>query len=185
MVRSAHTPFTSPSPPTVPVPLVAGILVTDPALFDTLRPELESRFSTIVRVTDWFAFPETHYYREGMGPNLHKRFVAFEEGILPGELVPVKRAAMAMEAAHRVGTRRRVNIDPGYLCESKLVLATVKDFAHRIYLGDGIFGDVHLIWSQGRFHPQPWTYPDYHRPDVLTFFAAVRSAYRSRRGAGL
>ncbi len=71
--------------------------------------------------------------------------------------------------------RRRVNLDPGYLIASKLVLATTKDFAHRIYLGQGIYGEVTLNYRRGQgWQPHPWTYADYRSPLALEFFALVR-----------
>ncbi|HNY92028.1 MAG TPA: DUF4416 family protein, partial [bacterium] len=73
--------------------------------------------------------------------------------------------------------RRRVNLDPGYSEAAKLVLATTKNFGHRIYLGQGIYGDVQLFWRKGRFQSNPWTYPDYLEAKSLEFFSALRQDY--------
>ena len=70
-----------------------------------------------------------------------------------------------------------VNLDPGYISEVKLVLATTKNYAHRIYLRDGIYGDVHLSFTQNSFQVQPWTYPDYQQKAVIEFFNLVRQNY--------
>ena len=70
---------------------------------------------------------------------------------------------------------RVANIDPGYLEPSKLVLYSTKNFSHRIYVGNGIFAEVTLIYEHGDFKFLPWTYPDYMwRPNV-DFLKSVRA----------
>jgi hypothetical protein len=71
--------------------------------------------------------------------------------------------------------RRRINLDPGYLEPSKLVLFSTKNFSHRIYCGDGIFGEVTLIYERGKFKILPWTYPDYYWAESLKFLMAMRN----------
>ncbi|MCH6545716.1 MAG: DUF4416 family protein, partial [Deltaproteobacteria bacterium] len=53
---------------------------------------------------------------------------------------------------------RQVNIDPGYLAASKMVLATTKDASHRIYLGSGIYGEAALMFRHTA-HFSPMTIP--------------------------
>ena len=67
-----------------------------------------------------------------------------------------------------------VNIDPGYVTLSKLVLATTKDYSHRIYIGKGIYGEVTLQYTKGTFTPFPHTYPDYQTRIAIEFFNQVR-----------
>jgi hypothetical protein len=76
-----------------------------------------------------------------------------------------------------VAGRRRVDVDPGYLTRTKLVLATTKDYAHRVYLGRGIYAEVTLSYRQGAFHPWPWTYPDYASPEYAPQLEAMRRLY--------
>ena len=79
--------------------------------------------------------------------------------------------------------RRRVNLDPGYVDQAKLVLATTKDRQHRLYLGRGIYGEVTLRFTGGRFEPWEWTYPDYRTPEYRVFFETVRRRYRQQLAA--
>ena len=72
---------------------------------------------------------------------------------------------------------RSVNIDPGYLDRMRLVLATTKDCSHRIYLGQGIYGDIELMYRSGSFVSLEWTYPDYRAELAIEFFNKVRSVY--------
>ncbi|HYB19437.1 MAG TPA: DUF4416 family protein, partial [Thermodesulfobacteriota bacterium] len=72
---------------------------------------------------------------------------------------------------------RRVNIDPGHLAAAKFILATGKDYSHRIYLGEGIYGDLTLIFQKGTFSPLPWTYPDYASEPLLGIINLLRRRY--------
>ncbi|MDQ7780666.1 MAG: DUF4416 family protein [Planctomycetota bacterium] len=78
-------------------------------------------------------------------------------------------------------TGRRINLDPGYVTQAKVVLATAKDFSHRIYLRDGIYAEVTLKYGKGTFHPWPWTFPDYRQESYISFFNAMRAALKSAR----
>jgi hypothetical protein len=73
--------------------------------------------------------------------------------------------------------RRRVNIDPGYMLRERFVLASGKNFSHRIYIGEGIYADLTLIYQKGSFKKLPWTYPDYSDNGMLKFLEKVRNKY--------
>jgi hypothetical protein len=81
------------------------------------------------------------------------------------------------QTASKRPVSRSVNIDPGYLDRTKLVLATTKDSSHRIYLGQGIYGDIELMYRSGSFVSLEWTYPDYREAFAIEFFNKVRNAY--------
>jgi hypothetical protein len=82
-----------------------------------------------------------------------------------------------MENRWRTATGRRVNIDPGYIAATKLVLASTKDAAHRVYLSDGIYAEATLQFARGSFQPCTYTYRDYAAAEVIAFFNAVRRDY--------
>lgn len=160
-----------------PVRLICGL---------TFRPEIEQEtvlssfdeqwgaVDTVSPVFDFSAF--TGYYEKEMGPNLLKCFAGFIPSVDPGRLPAIKHRAQGIENKWSAGGKRRVNLDPGYVTGSKLVLASTKDFAHRIFLADGIYGDLQLQYRHGRFRPQAWTFPDYQSETALKFFHEVRSA---------
>lgn len=129
-----------------------------------------------------FTFIHTRYYEPEMGSDLSKIFYAFADLMDPADLVSLKRYSNHIEERLSVQGRRRVNLDPGYLEAAKLILATTKNFSHRIYLGQGIYGDVQLYWRDGRFQCNPWTYPDYQDATTLAFFTRVRDHYLTRNG---
>ncbi len=168
--------------PYPPVKLIAAVTVSQLSLWQDLKPLLESRFSPIDTALDWFDFTFTDYYREEMGADLKKRMISFQKLIPAEELPAIKIFSNQLEERFKQAGRRRVNIDPGYICQAKLILATTKDFIHRIYLGSGIFGDLHLRLRHGKYEPLEWTYPDYQQPQVLAYFTKVRDVYLEQLG---
>ncbi|MBN2411891.1 DUF4416 family protein [candidate division KSB1 bacterium] len=124
-----------------------------------------------------FAFTHTQYYCDEMGENLFKFYCTFEQHIEPMEIVDIKLQTNDIEEKYSKEGKRNVNIDPGYIEVPKLVLATTKNYGHRIYLGKGIYGDVQLYWSRGTFQANPWTYPDYTEPQNFDFFVNARKEY--------
>jgi hypothetical protein len=136
-----------------------------------------------------FDFTETDFYTQSMGTELKKQFLAFDNLIDPVELAETKLKSNDWEVEYSNASEhselRPLNIDPGYISEAKLVLATTKDRDHRIYLQQGIFAEVTLHFRGRKWTASRWTYPDYQRPDFQEFFTKCRSLLRERiRTAG-
>lgn len=128
-------------------------------------------------VSEQMLFDYTDYYCPEMGGALVRRFLSMEKLIRPETLPDVKLAANAMEAETMQDNHRKVNIDPGYLSQAHLILATGKGYTHRPYLRDGIYADLTLIYQGGKFCALPWTYPDYADEKQLQMLTAIRSRY--------
>ncbi|MGH7491375.1 MAG: DUF4416 family protein [bacterium] len=128
----------------------------------------------------FFDFTFSSYYEEEMGRNLRKAFFLLDLLIDPSQLPAWKLRAMELEKQRAAAGKRTINLDPGYLDAPKLVLATAKNFAHRIYLGLGVYADVQLYVKNGLFQTNPWTYPDYQLPAHLHFFAQGRKLYMEK-----
>jgi hypothetical protein len=113
-----------------------------------------------------------------MGSRLSRCFYFYPPPFDPADLAEIKLRTNALEAeAVRtldLGVERPVNLDPGYLTPSKLVLASTKDHAHRIYLRDGIYAEITLQYRKKTFQPWPWTFPDYRSDGYIAFFNEVR-----------
>jgi hypothetical protein len=122
-------------------------------------------------------FQFTSYYETEMGSHLHKQFYSFLKFVDPAILPDVKILTNNIEEKWSEKGKRTVNIDPGYVEPAKLILATTKNFSHRIYIGKGIYGDVQLCWKNGKFLSNPWTYPDYKVPEVQSFLQGIRNDY--------
>jgi Domain of unknown function (DUF4416) len=167
-----------------PVKLIVGLILAHQAPVMAVRRQLEAAYGPIDLDTEMVPFTATRYYDREMGPALQRLFWSFESLIAPEALASIKRETTAVEQTYAgwdgQGWRRRVNLDPGYVDLAKLVLATTKDRQHRLYLGQGIYAEVTLRFTGGRFVPWEWTYPDYRSPEYLGFFDAVRRRYRQQ-----
>ena len=150
------------------------------------RRQVERAWGPVALASEEFPFTDTDYYLGPMGTDLKKCFLAFEQLIDPEGLAGMKIRSNRWEEVYRDthdhGELRPLNLDPGYLTEAKLVLATTKDRDHRIYLSQGIFAEVTLSYTGGRWRHREWTYPDYRRPVYHAFFDRCRKYYRRRLG---
>jgi len=159
------------------VKLISSLFSPEKEIIDTIVRRLEGIFGA----TDWIGpeqfFDRTRYYAGEMGWPLHRRFISFENLIPPDQLVEIKLKTNAIEQQYLIDGNRGVNIDPGYISPERLVLATGKNYTHRIYLSQGIFADLTLIFQKGCFRPLEWTYPDYADPETIEFFNGVRKRY--------
>lgn len=167
-----------------PVKLVASVLASDPTLILEGRTALVQAFGPVDLVSQLLPFDHTDYYFAEFGVALQRQILAFEGLISAEELPTIKCQTNVMEtllqSTNSVSgpSRRRVNLDPGYVSLGKLVLASTKDHAHRLYLGKGIFGEVTLSYQRGRFRPWPWSYPDYASERYCDLFAEIRRRYK-------
>ena len=129
-------------------------------------------------------FEFTDYYASEMGGDLLRQWVAFRTLRERAYLPQAKRLSVQSERDLVRGGRRTVNIDPGYVDDAQVVLATAKNFSHRIYIGMGYYAEITLIYKDKDFRPVGWTYPDYKSPEGLEFFRQARRAYHVQARSG-
>jgi hypothetical protein len=163
--------------PAKPAKLIVGLFTADRDGARNVVEALCRRFGPIDMVSVWLAFDFTRYYEPEMGGPLFRRMLAFKPLMAQQDLARIKIVTNRIEAQHRVGDRRRVNLDPGYLTMERFVLATGKNFTHRIYIGEGIYADLTLMYTQGSFQVLPWTYPDYAEETMRCWLEKVRRKY--------
>lgn len=172
--------------PPLPVKLFVGMLSPEPELFDACSLILQREFGPVDSSSGCMPWDSSDYYRGEMGQNIFRKFFFFEQIVDPGRLSQIKNFTNALENNYAVnaagGLRRRINLDPGYVTEAKVVLASTKDFAHRVYIGDGIYAEVTLKYSakDRSFVPHELTYPDYRTATQLALFNRVREDLRTR-----
>lgn len=175
----------APLQPHRPALLVLAAFSRYPQALDWARKTAEDAWGPVVLASDLFDHRETTYYEPSMGSDLKKTFFAFESSFDPAELVDCKETAIEWEAVYqRLGQHsesRPLNLDPGYLTEAKLVLASTKDRDHRLYLQRGIYAENTLYFHHGAWKPRPWTYPDYLRADYHQFFLRCREYLRQKQ----
>ncbi|UCD17479.1 MAG: DUF4416 family protein [Candidatus Zixiibacteriota bacterium] len=162
--------------------IISAIYSSLGAMHDTIV-DIEKKYGAVEFETDEMEFLHTKYYREEMGDDLKRKFFAFEKPVEREQLVEIKIWTNKLEEKYGEKTTdyvfRKVNLDPGILTLANFTLATTKDYSHRVYLRDGIFGEITLMYQKQKFIPMPWTYPDYSEPDVIEFFSRVRETMRS------
>jgi len=162
------------------VKLICAVLHRRSVDIPDIIQRLSARFGPIDLQSKSFDFIFTDYYASEMGGDLKKQFLSFESLVLPDKLPDIKNAATQIERDLLDNGNRTVNIDPGYLEESKLVLASTKNFAHRIYLRDNVWAEITLRYIHGKFVCNEWTYPDYSQPLAIDFLNQAREIYRAQ-----
>ncbi len=160
--------------------LFAGLLYGNDGSRSLAESELIKTYGNISlhsSISDW---SYSDYYKDELGDTIRRKFLLFERIISPDEIADIKTATNAMERRFSEGNKRTVNIDPGYLTLSKLVLASSKDFCHRIFLKKGIYAEVTLYYQGNGFRQMPFTYLDYKQDETLRFFEAARAHLKER-----
>jgi hypothetical protein len=155
--------------------------------WEMLVRELSKRFGPLDYLSDPIPFAETRYYDGELGTPIHRRVVSFDSLVEQERLPEIKLWTNDLESRWADGGRRRFNLDPGLLTHERLVLATGKNFTHRIYLGSGIWADLTLIYTRGGWQNLPWTFPDYasttlqgHLTNIRTLFSEKMESSRKK-----
>lgn len=158
--------------------LILGALYREHSLWERAVEKLVGLYGPLDPKVLTFPFDCTDYYQAEMGSQLVRLFCSFREPVPQEELASAKISTNALEKAlagrEKGKVRRGVNLDPGLLTLSNLILATTKGYSHRIYLREGIYAEVTLIFQEDGFRPLEWTYPDYRMEQSLSFFNSVR-----------
>jgi hypothetical protein len=166
------------------VKAVIGVLTAEPCLLSTVYAELTQHLGPIDFTSELLPFTITNYYETEMGPGIHRQFISFERLIDAGTLAEMKLFTNTVEQNFAIkkpeGDARGVNLDAGYLTLAKLVLASTKNHAHRIYLCDGIYAEITLRFYRKTFQPWEWSYPDYRLPAYIAIFNKIREIYRNQ-----
>jgi hypothetical protein len=156
------------------VKLFCGIIASDAKTSDAALAALEKKLGKIDLRSETVPFDFTSYYNPEMGEGLERFWISFEPLIFADELPEIKVFTNSVEDSFSTDLKRRVNIDPGYLNPANVILASTKDFSHRIYLSKGIYGEVTLIYKKEDFIKLPWSYPDYLSPAAKKFLLGSR-----------
>ena len=165
-----------------PVKFIVGVLAISNDAIACAHGLIEEHLGKIDLASDVWPFTYSDYYAEEMSDELLRQFVSIALPDDPSKIVELKLSANTAELddakARGRDTRRAINLDPGYITPAKLILASTKDYSHRVYLDQGIYAEVTLQYHQGRWTSLPWTYPDYASGTYHDFFCRVRSQLR-------
>lgn len=165
------------------VKLLLGMLSPEPDLFSECAALFTKAYGPTDLESDVMPWKTSDYYLDELGNNIFRKFFFFRDLHDPACLPSIKKFSNAVEDRFSTGSgpsKRRINIDPGYVTEAKVVLASTKDFAHRVYLGEGIYGEVTLRYgSRDRsFVPLDHTYFDFRERKYRELFNQARDLLR-------
>jgi len=163
-----------------PVKLFVGMLSHDTTIFNELGQKLSDIFGPVDLESPVWPWEHTTYYEREMGEGLRRKFIFFERLIEPSMISDIKLKTIELEGEFlNDAGGRRINLDPGYLDAAKLVLVSTKDFSHRMYLDNGIYGEVTLIYSKNNYQSLPYTFPDYRTEEYFDIFKKAREIFKT------
>jgi hypothetical protein len=118
--------------------------------------------------------PLFDYYSKEMGNPL-QRFFFVSNSLFPRtQLLITKLESLNWEKQWSREDKRLVNVDVGLLSAENFILATTKNYSHRVFLGEDIFADLTYQFQKGKFQTFPWTYPDYLDQEKQDFLSQER-----------
>jgi hypothetical protein len=165
-----------------PAKPVCGLLYSDFSKAELAISMLEAILGPLDLTSFVFPFDVTDYYNQETGEDIKRLFVSFSRPVPQDSLADIKVRCRDVELEFAENGQRAVNIDPGMVTAERLVLATSKNFTHRIYIGRGVHADLSLIYQGKSFQPLPWTFADYRKQEVIEFWNVVRSLFMETRG---
>ncbi|MCM8766584.1 MAG: DUF4416 family protein [Candidatus Omnitrophica bacterium] len=163
-----------------PVKIFCGLIYREDIIVEQSKEKLIEKWGEIDIEEGPFLFDFTDYYEGEMGKDLKRKFVSFENLYFPENVYEWKIYTNQIEEMFTEQDKRKINIDPGYIDNSKVILLSTKDYYHRIYIGKGIFAEVTLYYSKGKYNFLNWTYPDYRSENYMNFFLRMREKYRQQ-----
>jgi len=161
------------------VMLFAGFLFNDTSILEKSLELLTKLYGDILFKSQQINWNYSEYYNNELGKNILRQFVFFKNLIDPANIVDIKIQTNKFEEMFLDNNRRRINIDPGYMSLAKIVLATTKNYSHRIYLGRGIYAEVTLIYKNNTFIPFFYTYKDYRGKEYIDIFLKARNELKN------
>jgi len=170
------------STPRIPLPARAFLSILS-ARWEDFWPALQTGLEELLGPVDYesepIPFTHTGYYDAELGTPIFRRILSFSRPLALTALAEIKLATNVLEKRWARDGRRLFNLDPGYVTQERLVLATGKNFPHRIYLAGGIWADLTLTFHKGDWFDLPWTFPDYATPEIKAHLTAIREMYKS------
>ena len=159
------------------VKLFIGFIFAKSEIYLKTKYILEKKFGQSDFESQVLPFNHTQYYEKEFGADLKRKFLSFKRLTCAGRLARIKIITNKIEKSLAYKGRRQINIDPGILNLSKIVLASTKDYKHRIYLASGIYAEVTLYYQDNSFRSWEWTYPDYKTAQYIQIFNQIRNIY--------
>jgi hypothetical protein len=163
--------------------LTVSVMYKDDSILDEVKMILESLYGNIDMASESYSFSDiSPYYDPEMGEGIKKIIFSFENTVDRSVLADVKTECVKIEKKYSENDSRTVNLDPGLVSLENFILATGKNYSHRIYLKNGVFAEVTMMFGKkGMIKELPWTYRDYLHEPARSFMLKVRENYRTKR----
>jgi len=162
------------------VKLFSGVIYRKTEDYNKVKKLLEKDFSKVDYESDEIPFVFTNYYNNEMGTPLYRKFLSFYKKIQPEKLSGIKILTNSIETSMMIDGNRVVNIDPGYISDANVIIATAKNHYHRVPLYNGIYAHIEYVIKNKKFHFLEWTYPDFKTEEYLVFFRKLKELYKAR-----
>jgi hypothetical protein len=162
--------------------LFIGALFSDSRIFDEVAPILTDNFGNILFQSSTHSWEYSGHYNRELGTPIYRTFIFFDRIIDPSTLADIKLFTNGLENIYSQSGKRRINLDPGYLTLAKVVLASTKNYSHRIYIGKGIYAELALLHRDRQFIAMPYTYNDYKDQTYVAMFMNVRNLLKKNAG---
>lgn len=162
------------------VKFFSGIIYSDEARYREVLERLIRKFSPVDLETNAIPFTFTDYYSRELGKILFRRFVSFTSLIDPVQLPDIKLFTNEIEVNTATRGNRTINLDPGYLSDANVIIATTKNYYHRVPLAKGIYSHMEYVLKGKQFHFMEWTYPDFKSEPYLDFFRQMLVIYKKQ-----
>lgn len=152
--------------------LIIAVMYSNKETYNKVKAILTEKFKEIKKESDEYSFDQfTHYYEKEMGKNLVKRFLIFNKQIDKKDLIEIKKVTTEIEKEFSINNNRTINLDPGYVNEKELVLASFKKGTnYKEDLGEGVYAHKVLEFKEGKAEIFWHTFPDYRVKENQEFF---------------
>ena len=160
--------------------LFVGSLFSSSDIFNDAEIVLKKKFGNVLFKSPSVPWTYSDYYNSELGCGIFRNFIFFDTIIDPSSLVSAKLQTKEIEEHFSKDNKRRINLDPGYITLAKVVLASNKNYSHRIYLGKGIYAELELFYKDRMFNPLFYTYFDYNDEMFIKIFTEARSLLKKQ-----
>ena len=164
--------------------LIIGVIYADPQWLLKAKLAIKRHSWEIDNQSQEFAFDQTDYYSKEMGDGLKRCFLSIK-GLQSLEFsADWKLKTLEIEQQFSNKGKRRINLDPGYLDLSRVVLLSGKEGSHKIYLRNGVWADLVLVKDKGGYRNLEWTFPDIRTGHYNDFFLQIRAEFKKENSSG-
>tara|TARA_B100000315_G_C14471873_1_gene538748 strand:+ start:573 stop:1055 length:483 start_codon:yes stop_codon:yes gene_type:complete len=137
----------------------------------------ELNFGAILSKSPEYDFNFTDHYENEFGSELKKTIIIFNNNIQKNNLIKIKNTITEIEKNNSVGNKRKINVDPGYVNDKEVVLASFKKKRFKDDLGDGVYAHKVLEFKDGEVKDFFHTFADFKSKLVKEFFLGIIKQY--------